>query len=70
MKDKEKENGKLFRREAEEAAELVTDGSCCPTPFFSQQYKNKMKKITNTISNNTRTRTNITNTISNNTRTK
>ena len=54
MKDKEKENGKLFGREEEEAAELVTDGSCCPTPFFLnntrtkwritnfQKYKNKM----------------------------
>ena len=27
-------NGNFFRRESEEAAELVTDGSCCPTPFF------------------------------------
>ena len=57
---KNEKNGKLFKREAEEAAELVTDGSCCPTPFFFstiqeqneekykynlQQNKSKMKNF-------------------------
>ena len=41
---KNEKNRKLFRRESEEAAELVTDGSCCPTPFFLNNTRTKWRK--------------------------